>query len=225
MVLELLTPFEWFILVFFLCIFMFTGIGFAWYMMRKLRWSIKVTVLQKLPNTYAYGITATDRARLVGIADGGEKVYRLKKLKVYRPGYGRFIGHNHIAWAVDESGLWYNVTFQDLNLKLMEVGLFPVDRDARQGYASLRKLIEAKYPNQDFFQKWGATITIGMLVIAIIANGVVTYYNFSQQQKILATVNTGVQTSQKVAETSERIINKIESVNGGSGSGFVPADG
>jgi hypothetical protein len=98
----------------------------------------------------------------------------------------------------------------------------PVDRDLRFANSSLRKGIENRYNEKTFFEKWGVTITIIMLIIAMIVGGIVLYISFNKQIE-MATINAeGMKVAKEVAELQRQLLSNIDIIKeGGSGSGLT----
>jgi len=171
MVLENIGGLEWIIFWFVFGLFMLGGIIVAVVIGYRMRWNFSWVLIEKGK------IIKRGKCRLIPFGDGGEEVFYLRGLKRYRVAYGKRIGVNQIAWAVGKDGYWYNVELGDLDTKLMEVGVMPVDRDMRYAYASVRKGLEKRYDDKTFMEKWGATISIGLIIIALIIFGVTQYYS------------------------------------------------
>ena len=162
-------------------------------------------------------IVQRGRCRMLPFGDGGEEIFFLNKVKKWRVAYGKRIGKNQIAWVEGKDGYWYNVSLGDLDKKLMELGVHPVDRDMRYSYASARKGIENRYNEKNFFDKYGTAITIGMLILAILAFGATCYFIFKQQVAITASNLEAMKIAERVLATSERVLANVDNVNGGAG--------
>jgi hypothetical protein len=128
---------------------------------------------------------------------------------------------NQIAFAVGEDGYWYNWSFGNLNKKLLEMGVVPVDKDQRYANASIRKLIDQRYDKKGFMEKYGTTIAVILIIVAIVIQGVSTYVTNRQHKQISDNNLKASETSLKVMETSEKIISSLDNLNPG-GSGLVP---
>lgn len=147
------------------------GAGIGTFMLtNRLKWPFTYAVIEDI-NGQGPVVTKRGRARIITVGDGGEELYFLKGLNKYKIGHGKRIGHNQVAWAVANDGLWYNVVFSDINTKLQELGVRPIDRDVRLAYAAARKLIDKRYDDRDFMQKYGVIIAFGMLFMCILAMG------------------------------------------------------
>lgn len=200
--------------------FLLAGGITAFIVVDKVRWKFKVNILENLSGK-GYVVTRKDRSRLVGFGDGGEEVFLLKRHKVFRIGYGKRIANNTIAWAIGQDGYWYNFQFGDLDIKLLELGVMPVDRDMRFANASLRKGIETRYNQKTFFEKWGVTIMIGMLIIAFAAMGATMYFNYKKQIELRKVDVEVMKVNKEVIESVKQML--AETRTGGGKSGIVPA--
>lgn len=211
---------EMYIFIGTIMLFFASGLIITLVLLNRYRWKFKVSILENTAGQ-GYMISKRDRARLISFGDGGEEIFLLKRAKKYRVGYGKRIGQNAIAWAIANDGYWYNITLGDLDKKLMEVGVMPVERDMRFATASLRKGIEDRYNKKGFMEKWGVMIAIGLIVVAIIVQGVSTYINIKQNVKVSENNLKASETSLKVLEASDKILGKVDNIQSG-GSGLVP---
>jgi len=213
---------EW-ILIAFIALLFFGGASiplFLW--MRKIRWPIKVIILEDITGSGDYQPSRNDRARRVSFGDSGEEIYFLRKHKKYRAGYGKFVGRNYIAWAIGDDGYWYNIKFGNINKKLKEVGVIPVDRDLRMSMASMRKGIDNRYDTKTFAEKWAVPIALGMVILSILIQGGVTWFLLDKMSDVVSANSAGAETSLKVLELAEQVLGKVAIVQQG-GSGLVPA--
>lgn len=99
----------------------------------------------------------------------------------------------------------------------MELGVNPVDRDMRYAYASARKGIENRYNEKTFFEKWAVPVTIGLLILAILAFGATTYFIFKQQTSITLSNAEAMKSAKEVMVLAERVLTNIAQINTGSG--------
>jgi len=202
-------------------LFFVVGIIVTIIFLSKRKWDYKVIVLENVAGA-GYQPTRRDRAKLVSFGDGGEEIFYLKRAKKYRVSYGKRVGNKYIAWCIGDDGYWYNITFGDVNKKLMEIGVNPVERDMRLAHVSLRKGIEQRYNDKNFFEKYGAAITIGMLIFAIIAFGATSYFIFEQYKKVSAGNLEAIKASKEVMQLAADTLKNIDNIKGGAGSGIIP---
>lgn len=209
---------EWVIFWFMLSIFVICGGIVTFWILYRLRWKFEWRILENIAG-FGYIPTRKGRCRLVGIGEGGEEIFYLKGIKKYKAGYGKRIGAKQIAWAIGEDGYWYNVTFGNLDKKLREIGVMPVDKDMRYAYASIRKIIDKRFDDKSFMEKYGPMIAIGLIIIAILVQGVTTYYIQKKVNEGLAINAQAVEAQQKVMELSERVLSNVANIQSG-GSGY-----
>jgi hypothetical protein len=216
MVFENIPTYQIVIFIAFVCFFFIIGLVFLLWANLRFKWPYKVTVLE---NVAGQGFIPSfrDRAKLVSFGDGGEEVFFLRKKKKYKIGYGKYIGKRAIAWAVGQDGYWYNVTFGNVDTKLQELGLNPVDRDLRYATASVRKGLETDFKQKTFFEKWAVPITIGMLIFASLINAGGMYYVLDKQGEIVSGTAQSVETSKEVMELAKEVLAQIDLVASGSG--------
>lgn len=207
------------ILMFF---FLLIGVGVTWYIMSILRWPIKVVIFEDDPIRNVSNDVGRDRARLVAFGKGGEEVYYLKRRKKYKVGYGHKMGVKKIGFCIGKDGYWYNVYIGGLDKKLRQLGIVPPNRDMRMAQAAMQKGIENRYDERTFFEKWGVTITIGMLVLAILVQAGGQWINHREENKGAATELKVAETWEKVAEKLDQTLASLDNINTG-GSGLRPA--
>ncbi len=198
-------------------VFVISGGITAFVIMNKRMWPFSYVVLE---NVSGFGNIPTKRGKckLIGFGDGGEEIFFLKGTKKWRAAYGKRIGANQIAWSIGEDGYWYNTTFGNLDRKLREIGVLPVDRDMRYAYASIRKGIENRYNEKNFFEKWSVPITIGMLVIAIVVGGISFYHGQKKINEGIQLTTENNQITKQILDQQERILSNIDNIaNGGAG--------
>lgn len=214
---------EWIIVGGLFFIFFISGTITTIVIFYKRRWNYSYVVLDKIDGK-KYGIIARGKCRLMPFGDGGEEVFYLQKIKKWRVAYGKRIAKNQVMWVIGQDGYWYNSDFDDFDEKLLKIGVMPVDRDMRYAYASVRKGIENRYNKQNFMDRYGTMIAFGMLFICIIALIGFSWFNFSQQKKIILANNEGIKTSKEVMTLAKEVLANIDNIKSG-GSGYVqPTD-
>lgn len=217
----LITSWETVILVSLFFIFFVVGIIVVIIIFSNRKWNYKIIVFENVAGA-GFQPTRRDRARLVQFGEGGEEIFLLKKMKKYRVSYGKRIGHNYIGWAIGQDGYWYNITFGDIDKRLMEMGVNPVERDMRLAHVSLRKGIETRFDDKSFYEKYGVAIAIGMLIFAIIAFGATSYFIFDQYKKVSAGNLEAAKVSEEIIKLAAEVLGRVDNINTG-GSGIAPA--
>lgn len=214
----------WQVYLFFALVFFFLTVGglVTFIILSRMRWPFKVVILENLAGQ-GYTISKRDKARLISFGDGGEEIFVLKKQKKYKIGYGKRIGKNQIAWAIGQDGYWYNFTFGDLDDKLLELGVMPVDRDMRFATASVRKGIENRYNDRSWMDKYGTILYFGLFIITLIIFGVIMYMAFNKQVEIAKTNAEAIKTSKEVMDVAKQVLSNIDTIKSGGGSGLVTA--
>lgn len=188
--------------------------------MSRQRWNFKYVLFENVAGQ-GYIPTKRGKCRLISFGDGGEEIFLLKKSNKWRVAYGKRIGTNQIAWAVGDDGYWYNISFENLNKKTLEMGVLPVDRDMRYAYASVRKGIDKRYNSQNFMDKYGTLISFGMLFLCIIALGIVMWMTLDKQADVASANAEGMKTSLEVMKLAKDVLGKVDNIKSG-GTGLVP---
>jgi hypothetical protein len=219
MVFENIPAWEIILFVGLIVFFFINGIIILTIILWRFKWNFRVVILENIAGQ-GYIVSGRDRARLISFGDGGEEIFYLRKRKKYRIGYGKRIGNKYIAWAIGQDGYWYNISFGDLDKKLLELGVMPVDRDMRFATASVRKGIENRYNKKSFLEKWGTTIAIGMIIIAIVVQSAGYYINAKKQIELSQASAKSIEASKEVLETVKQVLSSLDTIKSG-GSGYI----
>lgn len=186
-------------------------------------WNYRVLVLENQTGLGARP-KARDKARLVGIGDGGEEVFYLRRHKKYKIGYGKYIGQNYICWTIGKDGYWYNTVFGDVDKSLGEVGVFPVAIDQRYATSAVRDLVKSNYASKSFMEKYGAVLYFGLFAFTMLIFAGVVWYTFDKLADSTANNIEAQKISQTVMETAKQVLSSLENICQG-GSGFVDSGG
>lgn len=197
------------------------GVVIAVIILRKKMWPFQVTILEQDPKTNNLVVSYRDRAKHLKFGDGGERIFFFRNHKRYAPDYGKRIGKNAVAFAIGTDGYLYNVTFQGIDKKLLEIGVTPTETSARLSNSALRKGIESRYNDKSFFEKWGVAITIGMLVVAIIVQSLGTWINHKEENKGKAQEVQIAEAQKETITLAKEVLANVDSIRSG-GSGLVP---
>jgi hypothetical protein len=216
-----LTFWHWAIIIGIFLFFFIASVVTSFIILSRLTWNYKYVDAENIAGN-GYVITKRGRARLVSFGDGGEEIFMLKGSKKYRVAYGKRIGKNQVMWLIGSDGYPYNCSFGDLNKQLLEVGVFPVDRDMRYAYASIRKGIDNRYDKKNFMEKYGTYIAFGMLFFCILAMGGFLWLGFNKQKDIVTASAQSMETAKEVMELAKEVLANLDNIKYG-GSGFVPA--
>lgn len=214
-----LTGTELIILWIILILFLVTGGIVAFILIHRWKYPFKYICFENIAGV-GYVPTRRGRARLISFGDGGEEIFFLKNIKKWRVAYGKRIGKNQIAWAVGDDGYWYNITFGNIDKKLMELGVIPVDKDMRYAYASSRKGIENRYNDKTFMDKYGTIISFFMLFLCIVAMGGFMYFTTGKIVSANAENKQTAEVQKEVMMLAKQVLASIDNIKAG-GSGMV----
>jgi hypothetical protein len=212
------TTVQWIIfgaLIFIFLVISGVGAGIISY---RLKWNLRYEYYKKTNGIY-YRIRK-GRCRKVPFGTGGEHVYYLKGLNVYKSGFGKSIAKNTIAWFEAEDGYWYNCQFKDLDKQRNQIGFDMVQTDMRLINASLRKGIENMYKKQNFMEKYGVFIAFGMLFLCIIAMGGFMWVGLNKVNGIISTAGETLKTQKEVIDLSKEVLTQVANVKSG-GTGYI----
>ena len=217
-------------------IFFVIAIVITVYLLSRLKWNYNWVLLREQPNGISE-VVQRGKCRLMAFGDGGEEIFYCKGINKWKVAYGKRISSkfNQVAWAVGQDGYWYNISFGPIDKQLLEVGVYPVDRDMRYAYASARKGLERDYEKKSFMDKYGTLIHLGVLGFLVLGMVAFAFVSWSQFNKYTTTntestkenlkIQTALADKQDIIVTKmEAIFDKIERINlGGSGAITVPA--
>lgn len=214
-----MTTLDWIIVAILFGLFFISAIVTTIIIFYKRRWNYTYVVAENIGGS-GYTISSRGKCRLINIGDGGEEIYYLRNHKKFRLGYGKKISKKQILWVIGKDGYWYNCDFGDFDKTFLKMGLIPVDKDARMGNASMRKMIDKRYDRGTFMDKWGVTIAFGMLFLCILAMIGFQWFNFSKQKQIVTANNEGIKTSKEVMLIAKEVMTQIEDIKSGN-SGYT----
>jgi len=173
----------------FMAVFIISGVSFTiWWMVRK-TFPFEVIIHNDQRGSNTSPIVDKDRARLIKVGEHGEQLYWLRKNKVARVGYGKYVGHRKIAWVI-EDGLWFNVVYGRVDRKLKELGLEPLDRNSRLAAESIVTLMDGQFKKKGI-DKIQAVLLVGA-ILGLIIMGYATYKNLNVQKDISAQLGESV---------------------------------
>lgn len=192
-------------------IFLIVGGIITFVILARLRWPLSYVVLENVAGQ-GNSITRRGKCRIIGFGDGGEEIVLLKGLNKYKIGYGKRIGAKQIAWSVAEDGLWYQITFGDLNKTLREMGLVPTSVNIRLAMASVRKGLEKRLEPKDWMAKYGVLVGMGLLFLMMLVAGGMTWYSTQQQAKIANTNAGAINASLETQQATQKTLSVLDSI-------------
>lgn len=190
--------------------------------MNKRIWDHSYNLLTK---PAGYWVIKRGKCKLINFGDGGEQVFLLRRQNKFRTAYNKFIANKTILWVEGDDGYWYNCTFGDFNKALLEVGIKPVDRDARYANTVIRKGIENRYNTKSFIEKYGMYIFGGILLLMVIGYGVSTYYTAKINKDARAQDHDAqlkmAEIQLQITQENKNILASIANIKDERGSGYV----
>lgn len=199
-----------------------SGVVIALVILRKKNWPWFATVLADDPKTNQSVIDYRDKAKLIAVSDGGERIFFLRKKKRFAPDYGKRVGKNAVAFGTDTSGDLYNISFEGMNKRLFQMGIVPAEVSVKLATASVREMVKNRYNTKTFLEKWGVPITIGMLIIAIIIQASGSWWSHHEANKGKAQELEIIKAQKETMELARQVLGNIDNIESG-GSGLVPA--
>lgn len=190
---------------------------FTWWIFNTLVYRYKINVFENLSGA-GYVPTKKDKGRLVRFGKSGETMIWLKKAKDYIPSNGQKIGKNNFAYCIGPDGIWYNITFGDLDTKMGMLDIEPVDRDMRHHHVAKAQMIEQDYNKKGWFEKYGV-IVFGAIILLIFT--VFAYAMFDRMADAAAVTQESVKAGADLSKANLQIVERLDQLL--SGSGIVPA--
>lgn len=188
----------------------------------KKRWNYQYVLLENVAGQ-GYIPTKRGRCRLINFSKSGTEIYYIKNLNKHRAAYGKRIGKNQIAWAVGSDGYWYNVTFGDLDIRLRQLGVEPIDRDMRYAESQIIQGIEKRYDDRTFIDKYGSMIAFGLFILAIVIVFVGTFIIINKFGSFSSELSETVNVMKEVAQLNKDTLSSIDNIQARSGSGIIPS--
>lgn len=214
-----MTPLGWWMIGIGFAIFFIGATIIVVWLTSKRVWNYSYTVLEYITGQ-GWSISRRGKCKLVSFGDGGEEIFFLKKLKKYRSAYGKRIGKNAILWVIGQDGYWYNASFDDFDQRLLRMGVFPVDTDARYANASVRKGINARYDKTSWIEKYGVYIAFGLVLLTIIAFFVFSNNIFNKSNEYAKTNAEITKTLSETLTEVKGILSSVDNIKSG-GSGYI----
>lgn len=222
-----LSTFEFVFFVIIVIGFFLIGVtGVAVWMYKK-RWP-KIAVLAEERPPYGIKIIARDKCRLVTLTDTGEEIYILQHSKKYRVFHGHYLDANgkQIGWCKSaRDGYFYNFKLGSLDKKLLEMGVMPTSRTARLEQAAMRDIVKNKFKQESFLEKWGTTISMGMVIIMIMLMIGGAWWLLDKNAETRNIDRETAKLNSEVASKLDSILSRIDNVDKSTGaSGLIPVN-
>jgi len=92
----------------------------------------------------------------------------------------------------------------------------PIDRDMRYMHVAVRKNTQERYRKVKFMEKYGTYVMSGMFILIMIIG---IWFLLDKMGDIANTVNSGIESSVKVQDATNKILSSLDNIVGG-GSGI-----
>lgn len=183
-------------------------------MVRFMKFNKRIIILEDVAGSDDLEPVGKDRAMSVKVGTGGLEVLYLKKRKVYRGSYGKRMGKNTYYFAIGSDGYWYNVTLGSLNKGMEKVAIRPTKVNMRYQNESLSEIIEKRYNQEGFWQKYGQVV-ISVIFIAFIT--IMSYFLFDAFRDAAGTVERAAQITGQVADKLGEVVGGLDSLKASGG--------
>jgi hypothetical protein len=179
----------------------------------KLKYKNKIVIFENVAGRYEP--TKKDFASEIKFGDLGDKVFYARKNKKFLPRPAKQVGKRTFWYAVDDNGLWHNIGDFDINVPSGSAQADYIDRGMLYSAVGMRKNMKERFQKITFLERYGALIAY-VVLIAII--GIMMWLLIDKFIEVAQATNTAVQTANKVLETSNSVVAKLDSIcSGGSG--------
>lgn len=216
----------WQLIIFFIVAFLFLAIGcmIAFRILYLRTWPIRVMIIHRNVRSQGSHIAGWDRAKLIGFLRTGEEIYYWRKKKKYRIGNEEYVcaTPKMMAWARGRDGYYRNIGFADVDKELRRMGLVPIGMEMRMATGLVDQGLEQRHDARTFLEKWMVPITIGMLILSILANGGMFVWQEKERNKGKASEAQLAQTNKETMQLAKEVLNSIANLRAG-GTGLLPA--
>lgn len=114
-------------------------------------------------------------------------------------------------------GEWINFSMEDLNEKSRTMGVKFVAQDMRMQRLANEKLLEMKFSNKNFWEKWGVLIGYVIFFLVITVSLVIYFYQLNGAMQILS----------QVMDKADQLLDKANRISGGrspdAANNLIPA--
>lgn len=161
------------------------------------------------------------KAKPVAFGRAGDQLWFVKGkgVKKWIPPASVQSAKNEFWHWIREDGEWVNFSIDDLDEIAQKAGVKYVKQESRLTRLAIDKLLEQRFQNKGFWEKWG--VVIGYVIFFLVITIAIVIF-LHQYGKI-------IQTTGQVLEKADSIIKDINQIKqqgqGGEGiSGLIPAD-
>lgn len=193
------------------------GIG-TWYVIRTLKFNKDITLLEDVSGSDNLEPIGKDKAMSVGIGKGGLEILYLRKRKKYKGAYGKRMGKNKYYFGIGDDGYWYNVVLGSLKKGMQDIGIKPTSVNMRYQNESLMEIINQRYNQKNFFEKYGQFI-MNMFFFILIA--LMFYLYFREFKSVAPAMRDLADTLKETAQALKEAIGGLQQLR--STGGIVPA--
>ena len=201
------------------------GIGLLIYMrsVKKAYW-IKIHVFRLMGNTPTR--VAIYSAREVPFGMAGDKLWKVASAGIWKLKAIKWLpvgkiqtAHAEFWYYIRQDGEWINFQMQDLNEICKKMGVKFVQEDMRLQRLATERLLEQRFMNKSFWDKWGNVI---MTIIFFLVTAVCMVIIFFQWGKLLDKMIPLVDMLTKSLARVDATCGAMNYTTGGS-SGLIPA--
>ena len=192
----------------------------TWIIVSGRKFNVKVVVIKRVGGKYEPA--GSYKAMFQKIGDAGDNILYIKKIKKFVPTPTIQTGRNVYWFFIRKDGEWINAGIEDFDERSNELKVYFLDKEMRYARASLQKNLKERYAKLTFLEKYGGMIVWCTLCLIIII-GFVLFMD--KMIEITGSIDgmmktAGIET-ERVLEAAEKVINKLEALN--TGSGIRPA--
>lgn len=201
-----LTILFWFSIVLLIC--MVLGVG-SYFLIDFLRYRRKIVVFGLVGGKPR--IVKRDKARLVNIGTGGEKVWYMKKGKrQIPPGVIQMEKNVFWFWEKDDGDL-INIGLEDLNAKFRQLQVHFTHPDMRYARLAIQRNFKDRFQKVTFWDKYG---TVLIYTIHIVIVSIMFIWILDGVQKIIPPLKEAIELASKLLQQAQAT---------SSGAALVPA--
>ncbi len=187
-------------------------VGFI--IIQRKKFKYKIIIFEKVDGKFQPA--RKDRAMELKVGRMGHICLYLQKHRVHRVMPKIQTGKRTYWFFIREDGQWINFGPGDFDNDSKKLGAHMIDVDMRMADAQLEGALKTKYDNKPKIWAQYGTVIISIGFIVIVA--VMAWFLFDKWIEIASTINSGMETTDRVLENLNTILARMDNVcSGGSG--------
>lgn len=150
--------------IFIVAVLIMILIGIAvYFLIQQFRFNKKIIIFERVGNNWEQ--TGKDKAIELRTSIIGDTVFYLRKRKKYLPRPELQSGRRTYWYAIREDGEWINISIEDIDLKMKNLGAKFLHPEIRHARTALYRNLKERYDKPKFLEKYGVLIVNTVVII------------------------------------------------------------